>query len=128
MTGPIYTPGMPPLLLPPSLLGTGEALPPDDTITEQAMALAQEEQRKLELENEEKRKKGLKAIFGDNFPLVMDHEPEDGDWTRYVESLWVSRTPGVQRQIWQAERHRQFRAGSQYQSRMNAYEIGRAHV
>jgi len=121
MTGPIYTPGMPPLLLPPSLLGMGEALPPDDTITEQAMALAQEEQRKLELENEEKRKKGLKAIFGDNFPLVMDHEPEDGDWTRYVESLWVSRTPGVQRQIWQAERHRQFRAGSQYQSRMNAY-------
>ena len=121
MTGPIYTPGMPPLMLPPSLLGVGEALPPDDTITEQAMALAQEEQRKLELENEEKRKKGLKAIFGDNFPLVMDHEPEDGDWTRYVESLWVNRNPGVQRQIWQAERHRQFRAGSQYQSRMNAY-------
>lgn len=121
MTGPIYTPGLPPLTLPPSLLGTGEALPPDDTITEQAMALAQEEQRKLELENEEKRKKGLKAIFGDDFPLVLDHEPEDGDWSRYVESRWVSRTPGVQRQIWQAERHRQFRAGSQYQSRFNAY-------
>jgi hypothetical protein len=121
MTGPIYTPGLPPLQLPPSLLGDGQALPPDDTITPEAFALAQEDQKQLELENIEKRKKALKAIFGDNFPLVLDHEPTDSDWTNYCESLWVSRTPGVQRSIWQAERHRQFRAGSQYQSRTNGY-------
>lgn len=121
MTGPIYTPGLPPLQLPPSLLGDGQALPPDNTITPDAMALAEAEQQRLELQNIEARKKALKAIFGDDFPLVLDHEPTDADWTRYCETRWVGRTPGVQRQIWQAERHRQFRAGAQYQSRINAY-------
>ena len=55
MTGPIYTPGMPPLNLPPSLLGSGATLPPDETITPEAMALAAEEQKRLELEDAERR-------------------------------------------------------------------------
>lgn len=121
MTAPVYTPGLPPLQLPASLLGSAVALPPDQTITPEAMALANEEQQKLLLEDIEARKKGLKAIFGDNFPLVLDREPTDDDWTRYVEQRWVDRAPGIQRQVWQAERHRQFRAGAQYQSRINAY-------
>lgn len=121
MTGPIYTPGMPPLQLPTSLVGSGAALPPDQTIMPEAMALAEQDQAQLELQDIEAKKKALKAIFGDAFPLVLDHEPTDDDWTRYLETLWVSRTPGVQRQIWQAERQRQFRAGAQYQSRINAY-------
>lgn len=120
MTGPIITPGMPPIQLPMAQTNASP-VPPDGGLTPEAVQLAMEEQRRLELQQIEQRKKGLKAIFGDAFPLVLDRQPTDADWTHYVESLWVSRNPGVQRQIWQAERHRQFRAGAQYQSRINAY-------
>lgn len=121
MTGPVYTPGMPPLNLPPSLLGDGAALPPDQTITPEAMEMAQKEQAQLELQDIEARRKALKAIFGEDFPLIKESEPTGDDWAKYLDSLWLKRTPGVQRQVWQAERHRQFRAGAQYQSRINAY-------
>lgn len=121
MTAPLYTPGMPPLQLPPSLLGDGSSAIQDPTLTPDAADLAAQELAELQLQAEEERKKGLKAIFGDDFPLILDHEPTDSDWQQWVEHRWVERAPGVQRMIWQAERHRQFRAGTQYQSRINAY-------
>jgi hypothetical protein len=119
----VYTPSMPPLALPPGLVGppNAQALQEDvQGVTQQAAALLQQELQQREIEDQEKRKKALKAIFGDAFPLVVDHVPQDSDWERWVQERWEIHRAGVQHNIWMAERNRQFRAGFQYQSRINA--------
>lgn len=123
-TGPfISTPGMPPLPIPPGLLGppTPQALAVQTQgVTPQAAQVLQDELRQMEIANEAKKKKAIKAIYGDNFPLILDHEPQDSDWERWVHDRWEIHRSGVQHNIWMAERNRQFRAGYQYQSRINA--------
>lgn len=126
---PVTTPGMQPLQLPPSLqqLIAGET-PQDEAIEQQgltpdavAMDEATEQQRqKSEQDSADARKKALKGIYGDDFPLVKDSDPTDADWSRWIEDRWMAHGPGVQPMIWMAERNRQFRAGHQWQSRVNA--------
>lgn len=67
-------------------------------------------------EDEETRKKSLKAIFGDDFPLVKD-APDDGDWTAWAENRWDIHRAGVQNNLFISERNRLFRAGTQWLSR-----------
>ena len=81
--------------------------------------LEQEIQQRNENDAEAKRK-ALKAIYGDNFPLVLTHPPEDADWTRWADDRWETHRPGIQNTIWNAERNRQFRAGYQWLTRINA--------
>lgn len=142
-TGPgmIYTPGMMPLQLPPSLdfrnqggidqpTGIDPALiaPPDQQSlsvetqgqTPEAIAMLQAEIKQREIQDATKRKKALRAIYGDDFPLVLDRDPTDSDWQRWVENRWALHQPGIQHNIWMAERNRQFRAGVQYQSRVSS--------
>lgn len=135
-SGMVYTPGAMPLQLPPSLMpgaipGATRAItaPPDP----QALAAAgqgqtpeaQQYDQAVEAQREkpadaESRKKALKAIYGDAFPLALDREPTDSDWYRWCEDRWTLHTPGVQHNIFMAERNRTFRSGNQYQSRINA--------
>lgn len=135
MTGPPYTPqgpylsipGGPGLTLPDSWAG-GLLGPPDPQAlavagqgdTTEAQELLKQEIQEREIQDQEKRKKALKAIYGDAFPLVADHEPQDADWDRWVTDRWEFHRPGVQHNIWMAERNRQFRSGFQWQSRINS--------
>jgi hypothetical protein len=119
------TPGMPDL--PPELLAALIAPPsPQDIsaetqqITPEAAQMLQQELAVRDAEDQEQRKKALKAIFGQGFPLVLDHAPKDSDWERWISERWETHRPGVQHNIWMAERNRQFRASFQWQSRMNS--------
>lgn len=88
--------------------------------TQEAIALLEQEIQQREQQDAEERKKALKAIYGDNFPLVLDHAPAtDDDWTRWADDRWETHRPGIQNNIWNAERNRQFRGGYQWQTRIN---------
>ena len=94
-----------------------------DTSEATALAAEEEAQRQKGQEDAEKRKRALRAIYGDGFPLALDYggePPTENDWQRWVEERWEHHTPGIQQNAWVAERNRQFRAGVQYQSRINA--------
>ena len=109
------------MALPPALLGDLQLPPPElGGLTPEAAALAQQEMARLAAEDAAERKKALKAMFGDDFPLILDHEPTDDDWATWVEHRWDTHSAGVQRNVWVAERHRQFREGQQYLSRVNS--------
>jgi hypothetical protein len=113
--GPITTPGMGSIQLPQ---GMG-APRPDPT----SLPPGTPESTQLDTEatdSPDDKKKALKAIYGDNFPLALDHQPTDADWSRWIEDRWTIHQPGVQHNIWMAERNRQFRAGFQWQSRINS--------
>ncbi len=117
------TPGMGALTLPDSLTGPlggdATAIQTKDE-TPEAIALLQEEIAQRETQDKEKRKKATRAIYGDDFPLALDRQPTDHDWQKWCDNRWLLHTPGVQHNIYMAERNRQFRAGFQWQSRINA--------
>ena len=71
----------------------------------------------LHAKNEADRRKALRGMFGEGFPLALDRKPTDGDWRAWAEERWDAFTPGVQNNIYVAERNRQFRAGVQWLSR-----------
>lgn len=100
-----------------SLLGSGanaQALPAETAgLTPEAAELLQEQVRKLQLENEEKRRKALRAMFGEDFPLAKDGDPVDEDWYRWANNRWDNYRAGVSQNILWAERNRLFRAGQQ---------------
>lgn len=132
MTGPlmpsgspplIRTPGVPQLQLPPGFVGppTPQDIAAETQgVTPEAVQLLQAQLAQKEMQDQEKRKKAIKAIYGDDFPLVLDHEPGDQDWATWTRNRWENHRAGVQHNIWLAERNRQFRAGFQWQSRVNA--------
>ncbi len=96
---------------------------PTQGLTPEASEMLSQEEQQRELRDQEKKRKALKAIYGEGFPLAMDtrgQPPTESDWQRWVEERWEHHTPGIQRNVWQAERNRQFRAGVQYQSRINS--------
>lgn len=88
--------------------------------TPDVVSMLQDEIKQRELADQDKRTKAMKAIYGSNFPLVMDATPSDSDWTRWCDDRWTIHRPGMQHNIWMAERNRQFRAGYQWQSRINS--------
>lgn len=88
----------------------------DPTITPEANAAQQAEHDRIAAEDAEKKKKALIAIYGDAFPLV-DDDADDSDWVAWAEDRWSSYSPGVQNNIFVAERNRLFRAGVQWLSR-----------
>lgn len=121
----LYGAGMMPVQMPQSIVQQ-LTLPPQNpqvSVMGDTPAAAQEltdEDRQREIEDQAKRKKAMKAIYGDDFPLILDREPSDWDWQRWADNRWVLHRPGVQHNIWMAERNRQFRAGYQYLSRINS--------
>lgn len=129
LLGVLHTPGMMPLAMPDSLIANNPLLAPPNPQslsaefqgqTPEAQQLAQQEMAQQEIQDQNKRKKALKAIYGDDFPLCLDHEASDADWQRWCDNRWQLHTPGVQHNIWMAERNRQFRAGYQWQSRISS--------
>ena len=118
----VPVPGMPALQLPNSLMAplTPQTIAVETQgQTEQAAQLLVQELEQRKLNDAEQRKKAMRAIYGDAFPLLKD-DPKDYDWSRWCDERWTLHRPGVQHNIWMAERNRQFRAGYQYQSRINA--------
>lgn len=109
--------GTRPVPFDPSLLGSAtntQALPIEtDGLTEEAQAYAAECLRRLQLENEEKRRKALRAMFGEDFPLAKDGTPDDNDWYRWASNRWDNYRAGVSQNILWAERNRLFRNGQQ---------------
>lgn len=133
----IFAPGAMPVQLPPSLAQpNGAAFGLDNPLItppgqasigasvqgegQDAAQLLMEQMQQQELENAPKRKKALRAMYGDAFPLSLDRDPTDTDWQRWCDERWQFHRPGVQHNIWMAERNRQFRAGYQYLSRINS--------
>ena len=117
-------PGTSPIQIPAALLAAPQN-PADLTVEEQgqthaAIQLLEQEIQQRQENDAEARKKSLKAIYGDDFPLVLDHPPTDADWTRWADNRWELHRPGIQNNIWNAERNRQFRAGFQWTTRINA--------
>lgn len=91
-------------------------LTPDPTLTPAANQYAAEMDQAYSAEDAEKRKKALQAIYGDDFPLVMD-DPQDSDWKAWAENRWDTHRAGVQNNLYMAERNRLMRAGAQWLSR-----------
>lgn len=125
MTMPrLITPGMPAmeggafgaLTAPPSPQSVAIA---SEGTTPAAIALLEQEIEQRKAKDAVERKKALKAIYGDNFPLTLDREPKDSDWCAWADARWEAHRAGVQNNIWQAERNRQFRAGFMWQTRLN---------
>lgn len=112
--------------LPPSLLALLAPPSPQSVAAEgqgatpEAIALLEQEIQQREIEDAEKRKKALKAMFGDAFPLAQETTPTETDWMRWCQERWEFHRAGVQQNIWMAERNRQFRAGYQWLSRVNS--------
>jgi len=118
----LFTPGVAPLAIPRQLTEpvTPEALTAQQQgQTPDAIAFDDDERRQQEIADKDRRYKALKAIYGPLFPLCLEHEPTDADWQRWCDERWELHGPGVQRNIWMAERNRRFRNGDQYQSRVN---------
>lgn len=90
---------------------------PESPITDAAQQFDAEADARRQADNEAKRRKALRAIYGEGFPLALDSEPRPSDWKAWADERWGSYTPGVQHNIWTAERNRQFRAGIQWLSR-----------
>ncbi len=82
-------------------------------LTPEAAALLAEQLKALQLEDEEKRRKALRAMFGEDFPLAKDGTPNDNDWYRWSSNRWDNYRAGVSQNILWAERNRLFRAGQQ---------------
>ncbi len=124
LSGMLNTPGGGMLQLPPGLGQDFLALPnlsiTTQGLTPDAQSMVSDETQQQQIEDPQARKKAMKAIYGDDFPLILDHQPQDSDWYRWVENRWTLHRPGMQHNIWMAERNRQFRAGYQYQSRVNS--------
>lgn len=123
----LNAPGMMPLQMPDSISAQLTTPPGPQSVqisaqgaTQEAAQLLMKEMEQKETQDQEKKKKALKAIYGDAFPLCLDHEATDADWQRWCDERWALHRPGVQHNIWMAERNRQFRAGYQYQSRINS--------
>lgn len=130
----LNTPGMQPLTLPQSLdPGTNQLFqsfspaPTSADVGTESQNLTPEAQQALVAEIQQRdladakdRQKAIKAIYGDDFPLALDRDPTDNDWSRWCDNRWLLHQPGVQHNIWMAERNRQFRAGYQWQSRVNS--------
>lgn len=119
--GMLNAPGMMPLALPMELISP----PTPQTLGAESQGLTPEAAQELqdaitqrELADEKERKKSLRAIYGDAFPLAKDGEVQDWDWQRWCDERWTLHRPGVQRNIWMAERNRKFREGVQWQSRV----------
>src|SRR5690349_20687824 len=92
--------GMTPIKIPPGLVGSGEneaALGLETQgLTPDAALQAQEELQRLQLENEERKKKALRAIFGVDFPLAKDEaETTEYDWSRWADNRWEKFRSGV---------------------------------
>src|ERR1043165_2026345 len=108
---------MAPVPTPPGLLGSGANVAAlgveDQGLTPQAAELSAEELRRLQLENDEKKRKALRTMFGQDFPLALDREPVDADWERWSQNRWENHRSGVSQNILWAERNRLFRAGQQ---------------
>lgn len=102
--------------MPQVVLGSGDnaaALPIEtQDLTPAAAEQAAEALRQLQLEDEERKRKALRAMFGEDFPLVKD-EALDSDWERWASNRWDNARAGVSQNILWAERNRLFRAGQQ---------------
>jgi hypothetical protein len=105
---------------PDGLLGGAQnmqALPEETAgLTPEAAALAAQQLKALQLEDMEKRRRALRAMFGEDFPLAEEAEPDDNAWTRWAENRWEMHRAGVSQNILWAERNRLFRAGQQHLS------------
>ncbi len=116
MTAPMMNlgPGTRPM---PSLLGGGEnaaGIPAESAgLTPEAAQLLADELKALQLADQEKRRKALRAMFGEDFPLAKDGQPDDNDWYRWSSNRWDNYRAGVSQNILWAERNRLFRAGQQ---------------
>ncbi len=109
--------GTTPIPIDPRLLGSGQnaaALPAETQgLTPEAAQQLADELKALELEDQEKRRKSLRAMFGDDFPLAKDGVPDDNDWYQWSSNRWDHYRAGVSQNILWAERNRLFRAGQQ---------------
>lgn len=113
-------PGTLGIAMPDSLVGSGAnaaALPTETAgLTPEAAEFAAEELRRLQLEDEDKKRKALRAMFGEDFPLAKDDTggpPTDLDWERWATNRWDIHRAGVSQNLLWAERNRLFRAGQQ---------------
>jgi hypothetical protein len=101
----------------PALLGSGanaQALPEETQgLTPEAAQALAEQLKQLQLEDDTKRRKALRAMFGQGFPLALEHQPTDNDWYAWVNERWENYRAGVSQNILWAERNRLFRAGQQ---------------
>ncbi len=109
--------GTQPIPIDPHLLGSGQnaqALGAESQgLTPEAAQLLAEELKALQLADQEKRRKSLRAMFGEDFPLAKDGVPDDNDWYRWSSNRWDNYRAGVSQNILWAERNRLFRAGQQ---------------
>ncbi|HUT86458.1 MAG TPA: hypothetical protein VMX15_00020 [Candidatus Heimdallarchaeota archaeon] len=64
--------------------------------------------------DDEETKDGLALLYGSDFPLLMDEEPEDDDWASWVQNLWETHRAGVENKLWLAQRNRLYRRGIQW--------------
>jgi len=106
------------------ILATPTADPQAATLdTPAAQQLTEADIQRLTAEREEQEKQfraALKGIYGDGFPVadLSDDALQSGSkWRAWADERWLVHTPGVQQMIWNAERNRAFRGGSQYLSR-----------
>lgn len=109
--------GTQPIPIDPRLLGSGANAAAVATETqgltpEAAQELA-DQLAALQLADQEKRRKALRAMFGEDFPLAKDGTPDDSDWYRWSSNRWDNYRAGVSQNILWAERNRLFRAGQQ---------------
>ncbi len=113
MTAPFALgPGTQPITSP--LLGTG-VVPSIESqgLTPEAAQQLQQQVQALQLQDQQKRQKALRAIFGDDFPLAKDGVPTDNDWYRWSSNRWDHYRAGVSQNLIWAERNRLFRKGQQ---------------
>lgn len=109
--------GTAPIPIDPRLLGSsanaqGLSTETQGLTPEAAQELA-DALKKLQLEDQEKRRKALRAMFGEDFPLAKDGTPDDNDWYRWSSNRWDNYRAGVSQNILWAERNRLFRSGQQ---------------
>lgn len=107
-------PGSQPIPINPALLGSGQVSPVESQgLTPEAAKDLQQQIAKLQLADQQKRQKALRAIFGDDFPLASDTVPTDADWYRWSSNRWDHYRAGVSQNLLWAERNRLFRKGQQ---------------
>lgn len=128
MTAPFTFPGT--SGMPQVVLGSGAnagALPVEtQDLTPAAVEQAAEALRQLQLEDEERKRKALRAMFGEDFPLAKsDGVIIDADWERWASNRWDNLRAGVSQNILWAERNRLFRAGQQNLSPYGSYGVWR---
>lgn len=121
----IITPGMPSVPMPPGVarlaapVSASALAAQEQGQTEAAIALLEQEIQQRQEQDAAARQKALKAIYGENFPLALARTPTEEDWVRWSDDRWETHRPGIQNNIWNAERNRQFRAGYQWITRLH---------